>query len=317
MSNINERGDELEDKQINWLDNQTILRNTRTIAFLIIILIAPALYFGIMENFTIESLLQYSFGGLIVFMTIVNFLTVMEIRTRAFEDELDFDTSIIGMENQVDDNAKIIRKDIPIAIEKLSKYNKTIQKSLDLQKTELYREKLNRKLTNLKIRYSYSKLLKKRLERKIMSVDNKIKNLQVLVEKRFKPYKLNDLITAQTSGKRIKVGNDELERNPKKVPILKSILKMPFKGFTMSIGGLVGSLFLVDDKEALAKFYVWFIAIITFTVLSQYILTRYKTRTQYKQSLVRKLEIHKVLMEKDKPRELPKPILETKEKESN
>lgn len=287
-----------------WLDNPTIWRNARGISLGLIVLVSPLIYFGIINNFTLKNFLNFEFGGLIVYMTFVNLLTTFEVRSRAFEDELDYDNSIedeehksiVDMEIEIKDNAVKIRPNITKGIKVLSIYNKQLQLSYNEQKTTLIIDKLKSKQDNINIKLMYStkkiwfikitlrtKWLTWRLHRKTKKID-KLSKIPKR-DKRFKPYRFNSLISTSGVSKYTRVGDKETKSNPKKVPFLTAVLKMPIKGFTMSLGGFFVMLFFVDDPLALFKFYLWFLLVVALTVISQYIITRYKTKRQYKYSL--------------------------------
>lgn len=290
-------------EQNNWLDNPKIWRNARGGALVIVLLISPLIYFGIVDNLSISNFLNYEFGGLIIYMTIMNLLTVFEVRNRAFEDELDFDNSIVELENTLDRNGTLIRKDISSGIKVLSEYNSKLQKSYNEQKTNTIIENLRNKQSKLEIRIEYAIIGKKRLERKFNNIDKKIEKLKNSPkrDRRFKPYRFDRLLKAENISRYKRVGDNDTKSNPKKVPLLGAIIKMPIKGFTMSLGGMFIMLFVVNDPVALLKFYLWFIIIMSFTVVVQYILTRYKTKIQYKRSLTIKIELQEIILKGQKP----------------
>jgi hypothetical protein len=285
-------------EQNNWLDNPKIWRNARGGALVVVLLISPLIYFGIMDNFSINNFLNYEFGGLIIFMTLMNLLTVFEIRHRAFEDELDFDKSIVELENTLDKNGIEIRKNISIGIQILSEHNIKLQKSYNKQKTNLIIEKLRDKRSKLEIRITYAILFKSLLQRKFKRIGNKIEKLEQVPkrDRRFKPYRFDRLLKAENISRYKRVGDNDTKSNPKKLPLLGSLIKMPVKGFTMSLGGMFIMLFVVNDPVALFKFYLWFIVIMAFTVVSQYILTRFKTKTRYKRSLEIKIQLQEIVL---------------------
>lgn len=324
MSNLTE-GDNMEEKQekLFWLDDPKMWRNIRGAALVIVLLIAPLAYFGIMNNFNINNFLNYEFGGLIIFMTLMNLLSVKESRLRAFEDELDFDNTIIEMEFKIDDNAKLIRPNLTQGIKVLSAHNQKLQKSYNEQKTNLLIEKKKAKIDKLNIKLAYSRFTrtKKYYKWRLDRIEKKIAKLNKVPkrDRRFKPYRFDRLLTSENISKYKRVGDKEVKSNPKKIPLLGAIIKMPIKGFTMSLGGMFIMLFIVDDPGALLKFYLWFIVIISFTIVSQYIITRFKTKTQYKNSLTIKIQLQEVVITGvdtlNKP--LPKQLLAPQKKDSN
>jgi hypothetical protein len=289
-----------EKKELFWLDDPKMWRNIRGGALGIVLLISPLVYFGIADNFEIGNFLNYEFGGLIIFMTLMNLLSVFEARMRAFEDELDFDNSIIDMEIKIDDNAKIIRPNITKGITVLSEHNSKLQKSYDKQKTHLIIEKKQVKIDKLKIKLEYArfKITKWKYKRKLNKHNKKIDKLNRVPkhDRRFKPYRFDRLLTAENLNKYKRVGDKETKSNPKKISIIGAIIKMPIKGFGMSLGGMFLMLFIVNDPVALAKFYLWFIVIIAFTIVTQYIITRYKTKVQYKNSLTVKIHLQEIVI---------------------
>ncbi len=294
----------MEEKKVEeklfWLDDPKMWRNIRGGALAIVLLIAPLAYFGIMDNFNINNFLNYEFGGLIIFMTLMNLLSVFESRLRAFEDELDFDESIIEMEFKIDDNAKLIRPNLTQGIKVLSTHNIQLQKSYDEQKTNLVIEKKKALIDKLNIKLAYARFdrTKRYYNWRLIKINKQIDKLNkvLLHDRRFKPYRFDRLLTAENISKYKRVGDKEVKSNPKKIPIVGAIIKMPVKGFTMSLGGMFIMLFVVDDPGALFKFYLWFIIIISFTIISQYIITRYKTKTQYKNSLTIKIHLQGIVL---------------------
>jgi hypothetical protein len=287
--------------QLEWIDDPKMWRNIRGGALAIILLISPLVYFGIIDNLSMDKFLSYELGGLVIFMTLMNLLSVVESRTRAFEDELEFDNSIITDEKTIDDNAEIIRPNISSGIVVLSKHNKKLQQSYDEQKTTLIIDKKKSKIDRYRIKDIYAKFwfTKRHYVKRIDKLEKKIEKLNTVPkrDRRFKPYRFDRLLTSENISKYKRVGDKETKSNPKKIPVVGAILKMPIKGFSMALGGMFVALFLVDDWTALFKFYLWFIAIISFTIISQYIITRYKTKVQYKKSLKIKIHLQEIVIE--------------------
>jgi hypothetical protein len=285
-----------EKKELTWLDNPIIWRNARGISLGIVVLFSPLIYFGIVNNFKLDNFLNYDFGALIVFMTFVSLITTFESRSRAFEDEFEYDSNIGELETKVKDNAEIIRPHITVGIKSLGEYNKKLQLGYDKQKTLLKIDKLKARQDNVNIKLMYSTItiwfIKLELRTKYLTwrknrLTKRIDKLNKIPkrDKRFKPYKFSALISSKGISNYKRVGNKETKSNPKKVPLLHAVLKMPIKGFTMSLGGFFFMLLIVDDPKELAKFYLWFLIVVAFTIITQYIITRYKTKTQYKYSL--------------------------------
>ena len=280
-------------KEVLWLDDPKIWRNVRLGALGVLLLIAPLVYFGIVDNFEIGNFLNYEFGGLIIFMTIMNVITISETRVWAFDDEVAYDDSenkddsIVNLELKINENADKIRPNISKGIVVLTNYNNELQTSYDKQKTQRIIDKKKAKIDRYKIKVTYARLFKKRYISQITKLERKIEKLNKTPkrDRRFKPYRFDRLITSSDISKYKRVGDNEIKSNPKKVPLLKSIIKMPLKGFSASLGSFFMMMFFVDDKVALAKFYAWFLAIMSFTVISQYILTRYKTRKEHRHAL--------------------------------
>jgi hypothetical protein len=279
------------------------LRIFRIVMLFIIMILSPLLYFALVTNFNWNALFNWQFGSLAILTSFLLTYLVYEVRTVAFDTTVAENDQIRKNEIEIAANGRILRKHTKKSILTINELNKEMQDTYNLEKTTKKIDKLNNKLSNLQIRLSYAKFkwIVKNLENRIKNLEKSIKKLKKtpLIDKRFKPYKLERLFSTESKNKYKRIGDSELKSNPKKLPVIKLLTSLPFKGFTVSLSGGVLPLILLDDKKAVFYFYITYTIMMTATSITQFILTKYKTLTDYAASLDRKLVLQEYIIEKN------------------
>ena len=306
------------EKKQGFLENPKALRNARSGALAFIIILIPLFYFLISDSFSFAGLLTWGFGGIMIVTTIATVLVVMETRKRAFEDAIIANPDIATDEIIVTENGLKISENTLAAIPVLNKYNNKMQEVYNWEKTQKKIDKLHRKNASLQIVVNYATFhirklivfnwLFRRTARlnKIKKTIDRLGKFN-LRDKRFKPYRLERLLSCQSSKNYTRIGDREIASNPQAVNVKKSIIKIPMKGFMMSLSGGVIPLAFGADFFTILAFYGGYLAGMSFTVLSQYILTKYKTNTEYRNSLDKKKTLQTMILT-----ELAKVVVETK-----
>lgn len=308
-------------KKSGFLENPKALRNARSISLGFIVVLIPLFYFLIKENFNLDNLLSWEFGGIMIFTTVAAFIAVAETRKRAFEDTIDANVDISANEIIVTENGLELSDNTLEAIPILNKYNDRLQNVYNQEKTQKKIDKLNRAIANLRIIINYAKfkLFKVivfnglfRRKQRVVRMTSKISKITEtpLRDKRFKPYRLERLLSAQSSKRYTRIGDKEITSNPQNVNVKKSMLSTILKGFGMSLGGGAIPLALGANFWTIFAFYAGYLAGMSFTVISQYILTKYKTLTEYRKALDKKMKLQEMLLKEiNKPKEVIKPIV--------
>lgn len=293
--------EEKEPEKKGFLEDPKKIRNTRSIAILIVVFASPFLVFGIMDNFTIQDLLSYNFGIISIYTTFVNYITTKEVRLRGFEDEVDSSKDISEKEIDVIENGEKIKENRKEASIVMHEYNREMQ---DLKNEELTQYKIGvveEKITKLELKKQYVtwNKLKQFLNWRIEKLERKVERWEKvpIINKSFKPYKLERLLTTGNIKRYSKKsGDSEIDSQPQNVDKKKALYKLPLKGLSMSFGSILGAVFFIKDWDAFLLFFATFASIQIITILSQYPLTRYKTKTEYRNALDTKLKLQQTII---------------------
>lgn len=303
-----------DEKKKGFIENPKALRNARSGALGLIIILIPLFYFLISETFSFSGLLTWSFGGIMVVTTLATTLTVMETRKRAFEDAIILNPDIAADEVFVTENGLEISEKTLAAIPILNEYNRKMQKVYDLKKTQKKIDKLQRRNASIQITMNYTKfhIGKVVVFNSILFRKFRVSRIKRIIERlnkfpkrdrKFKPYRLEKLLSCKNSKHYTSIGDKEISSNPQAVDVKKSVIKLPLKGFMMSLTGGVIPLAFGADFWTILAFYGGYLSGMVFTILSQYILTKYKTNTEYRLSLDKKKKLQIMILT-----ELKKPV---------
>lgn len=300
------------------LDNPKKLRNIRSISMIFISVILPFLYFMFFtEDIDWMALISFQFGFLILFTTIGTFISKAEVRKRAFEDTVDENENIYDMEIEVNENGLELNEYTIDAIPVINAYNDKLQNTYDLQKTSKIIIRKKRKIAQIKIAINYAKwkIFNKLFFRyaRIKSKEKAIDRLNYTPKRyrRFKPYKLSRLLTSASSNRYKPIGDAEIKSNPSSVNVGKSLLKMPFKGIGTSLTGGVIPIVFGADVWTIFTFYVVYVSGLVIMSVTQYILTKYKTETEYRLALDKKKKLQEMILKEVKKQD------QDKDKEKN
>jgi flagellar basal body-associated protein FliL len=112
-----------------------------------------------------------------------------------------------------------------------------------------------------------------------------------------------------------KKGDSETKSNPKKVNLMSIILGMPIRAASLGILGTIP--FMVNESGwTIFYFYIGYILTMIITILSQYIMTSYKTTHSHKSALKKVVLLQGLLLaEIRKKLNIVKPVEPIKEEE--
>lgn len=316
-----------------FLENPKALRNARSVVLGLIVLLLPLIYFLAKDSITLDALLSWEMGGLMIVTTIGTIVNISETRKSTFEDVVDANSEISNDEIIITEQGQQLSDRTLEAIPILNTYNEKLQNMYDLQKTAKKISKLKRNIGLLSISLNTAKvrtfskftkllvfpnLINKMLinsrTRKIKRKTAKIErlNLAPLRDNKFKPYRIERLLTSRSGNRYTQIGDRKIQSAPDKVDLRKSIISLPLKGFGMSLTGGVFALFLGVDLKTLLLFYLSYILGQLFTVISQHLLTKYKTTHEFREAQIEKKRLQTMLLT-----ELKKSKEEKKEEKEN
>jgi len=285
---------ELQRKLSEFMNNVELLKNIRTLAILLFAIVGPFIYFGFVDQFTISALLRVEVTGIIVLVSFTIIIITKEIKLRAFDDEIEHElnTELKPLLEEVKNNGKdIINNDKRLDKSRywINEYNQSQQELYNKLKTDNYIHKLERKIV------SYNLVGKSNKADKIIKEIERL-NKDGLTDTSFKPYKLERLIRLDKIKHRAKKGDTELSFKPTKINWINTIINTILK--SSGVGGMFAVPFLMkEDPMTIFWFYVMYIITITITIITQYLTTRYKTRTRYYQSQSRIKDLQSLLLE--------------------
>jgi len=283
-----------QDKLLEYFKDKELLRNIRTGIVLALIIVLPFWYFGFKDSLTVDGLLNWKFGAIVILITISVTLATKETKTRAFDDKFLIDDELQNTQQKIESQSKEIKKKDPRSkrsINFITKYNKDQQ--------QMY----NEIKTNAKIEEYEKLVLKYRLnkkEKKAQYYEKKIAHLKQnpLFDKHFEPYDLRNIIMIQkTLGKLPKKkGNTEINNNPKQLNWFMTVLSMGVRSLGVGVFGAIP--FVINESiGSILAFYVSYILVLAFTIITQYLLTTWKIDNKYKLGLEKIDSIQTELLE--------------------
>jgi hypothetical protein len=251
-------------------------------------------YFGYADTATWERVLNFSYGAISFIVALSIMLATKETKVRAFDNAFTIDSELVESNKKTEENAKIIKKKdkrMKRSVKWISEFNKQQQEMYNEILTNKEISKLERKITALRIDGNENKA--KRLERRI----NRL-NKQPLFDKSFEPYDIKKLVNIDTSGldKIKKKGNVEISHDPKKVSFLRGAFSSLLRATGLSLTAIIPFAWSQSFKS-IVIFYLGYLIMISFTIVSQYIITTHKTLNRYKKGLFKTETLQELLIE--------------------
>lgn len=271
-----------QDKLLHWFTDKELLRNIRTATVLALILVLPIWYFAFAESLTLDALFDWKFGAIVIIITISVTLATKESKTRAFDDVMVTNESLQELEETIDNQATKIKKKDPRSkrsIKFMAQYNKDKQESYNELKTNKEIERLERLV--LKYRLNGN-------EDKATYYERRIEHLRKnpLFDKHFEPYDLRNIIMIQKSIGKLpkKKGNTEINQNPKDLNWFVTFVSMVLRSGGVGLFGSIPIMF-TESLSDIVLFYLSYLVVLAFTIISQYALTTWKMENKYKNGL--------------------------------
>ena len=298
---------------LDFFSNERLLKQIRTGAIVLILLLIPLFYFGFKDTFTFAALWSVDFGGAVAIITLSILLATIETKSVAFDFTLDIDDELKPLQEEIKKNGNEIQqldKTGKRSILWCNRYNKDQQQMYDELKT------------NNKINVLEKKVLRYTIDGNFKQVtwcESQIEKLKKnnLVDKKFVPYEIKRIMNVDKIGIKLnkKKGDSETKSNPKKVNLMSIILGMPIRAASLGILGTIP--FMVNESGwTIFYFYIGYILTMIITILSQYIMTSYKTTHSHKSALKKVVLLQGLLLaEIRKKLNIVKPVEPIKEEE--
>ncbi len=245
-------------KVLVWLNNTELLLDIKSALMLIVAIVLPLLYFLYSKNFTLGGLLNFEFGALAIFVVVGNGMTWYEVGSKAERDEREENTAL----TEEIARTKEAQKTLPTKIDSIIKFNKFYneqkQNNRNRQLTNLIIGKLNNKINKLKIK-----------EKPFEHIEIEIEKLELnpLVDKSYKPVKIENIISTEKKTKNQIEGNESVRINPRLYGFRRFALLQPIKALT--IGGS-GMFILGLNQDGLTVFIFYLIYIISLLILAAF-----------------------------------------------
>jgi hypothetical protein len=254
-----------------FLNDKELLGDIRTGVAITLALLLPLAWFGLFANVDIYALLNYTVGGLVLFVVASLVISWVEISIKAKRDEIENNKELQAtMKSTYEKQTKLPKVDEVIKFNNLYNYEKQINR--DMMLNEKIRKSLQNKIDHCKIKgKSY-----KKHERKLNRLDSK-----PMVDTTYKPIKVENIINQVGAPKQDVDGNDSIIYNPVSDGFIRFLFMQPFKGF--GLGG-IGSAFILSlgySWWTIIVFYVGFILMWLMTVIPRYLRVRFNTSTKY------------------------------------
>jgi len=286
--------EKLQQGILDFFSNEKLLKNIRTGSIILILLLIPFIYFGFKDTFTFNALWSWEFGSAIAVITFSILLATIETKSVAFEFTLEIDDELIPLQDDIIKNGNDIQK-----IDKNGKRSILWCNEYNKDQQQMY----NEIKTNNKIDILEKKVLRYTIDdkpKKVAWCERQIDDLKVnmLVDKKFIPYEIKRIINVDKIGIKInrKKGNSDIKSNPKKVNMVTILLGMPIKAAGL---GILSSIPFVmnESKKTIFIFYIGYILTMTITIMTQYLMTAYKTTHSHKSALKSIVRLQGLLLE--------------------
>lgn len=258
-----------------FLNNQELLQDIKSVMMLIVSILLPILYFAYSQYFELDGLLNWRFGVLSVFVVVGNIIVFFESSDKAMRDE------------------KTANEDVPLAETETEKAQATLPKQIDMliafNKHYNDREQNNKNLefTNEVIRKYEIKILKRKIRGKpYEKLEAEIDRLRdtPLYNKKYKPVRINNIVSLQKVKSTEISGDDAFNVNPKTYGFKRFVLKQPLKALSVGSSGM----FILGFTESFATIFVFYLVyLLSLAILFalRYKSARDITKTLYVKSL--------------------------------
>ena len=259
-----------------FLNDKELLGDIRTGVAITLALLLPLAWFGLFANIDIYALLNYSVGGLVLFVVASMLISWIEISVKAKRDEIDDNTELSKIiEETYEKQIGLPKIDNVIQFNNHYNYEKQLNRDMMLNEKEIKR--LQNKIDHCKIKgKSYSKF-----DKKLRKIEN-----NPLVDTTYKPIKVENIVNQVGTPKQDVDGNDSITYNPVSDGFIRFLFMQPFKGF--GLGG-IGSAFILGlgySGWTIFWFYIVFILMWLITVIPRYLRVRFTTSTKYQKTYI-------------------------------
>jgi len=283
-----------QDKFLNIVKNEQLLKNIRTGIILTLAVVLPLGYFAYADSLTLEKVLNFEFGALIVIVWLTLQMVTKETKTRARDDKYEIEEELQELDKSIESNKKEIisqDKSLKKTTRWVSQYNKEQQ--------DLY----NEILTNDKIYEIEQKARDFRLDgkdKKAKALDKEIDKLkmQPLVDKSFEKYDVKLIANYNTSKYKRKKnkGNSEINVDPTKLNKKMGAVSLLVRALGIGIFGSIPIMFS-ESIGTIIAFYLMYMLTLAFTIIVNYLVTTWIMDKLYKPSLKRIVDIQELLLE--------------------
>jgi hypothetical protein len=261
-----------------FLENKKLLRDIRTVSIYFFAVIAAIVYWGFLQNLDFGGITLQKIGALAFIFGSSVHLIRLDIKRRAFEDEMDINERIKELEENIRKNRINITK-IDEALEFVSLYNEAQRKLANKEKTNERIEKLQDKI---------GKVLERGENPQPLLAEIKYLQENPLHNNKFRPIKMSDIISIVQEKK----GQSYIDRkaiyyDPTTTGNRRALLLNLIRG--IGAGGF-GLVFLWNEPIInVLGYYALLITVGIYTVTTQYTLTRTQTKDEYSEIRQNKL----------------------------
>jgi len=261
-----------------FLENKKLLRDIRTVSIYFFAVIAAIVYWGFLQNLDLGGITLQKIGALAFIFGSSIHLIRLDIKRRAFEDEMDTNERIKVLEESIRQNRINITK-IDEALEFVSLYNDAQRKLANKEKTNERIEKLQDKI---------GRALEKGENPQPLLAEIKYLQDNPLHNNKFRPIKMSDIISIYQE----KRGQSYIDRkaiyyDPTTTGNRRALLFNLIRG--IGAGGF-GLVFLWNEPIVnVLGYYALLLAVGVYTITTQYTLTRTQTKDEYSEIRQNKL----------------------------
>jgi hypothetical protein len=265
-----------------FLENKKLLRDIRTVSIYFFAVIAAIIYWGFLQNLDLGGITLQKIGALSVIFGGSIHLIRIDIKRRAFEDEMDTNERLMALEQHIRENRINITK-IDEALEFVSLYNDAQRKLANKEKTNERIEKLQDKI---------GRALEKGEDPKPLLAEIKYLQENPLHNNKFRPIKMSDIISIFQEKK----GQSYIDRkaiyyDPTTTGNKRALVTNLIRG--IGAGGF-GLVFLWNEPIVnVLGYYALLVAVGVYTITTQYTITRTQTKEEYSEIRQNKLMLMK------------------------
>lgn len=268
-----EKKKKIEEWQERFNDIE-FLKNVRTVLIFIIAIGAPILYFGFFDSLTLETLLTYQIGTLAILSIFLIGMIRIDIKARAFDDEINHNEKLQQVENGIDEETAKISNHY-LGHKYVELYNANMQKSKDEEATEKQKNKLNL----IKARFEVAGKFKSAKYKRICARIEDLKEHKV--RGKYKPITYADLYTVDSKREKNSLDpRSNLRYSPKKESPFSTTSSIALKGSAIGGAGALPFIWSASFTTILIFYATFFVAIFQ-TVIMNYIKTRNQTKKRY------------------------------------